>query len=100
MTDAPGTPPTDDEAFDSDPALDATVELLTRAQQGDAEAVNLLFSRYLPPLRRWARGRLPQYARDLPNVRSYPDGYDVRDLGTFAPRGPGRMSGCPNQPPA
>lgn len=48
-----------------DPALDATVELLGRAQAGDAEAVNLLFSRYLPPLRRWARGRLPQYARDL-----------------------------------
>lgn len=47
------------------PALDATVELLGRAQSGDPEAVNLLFSRYLPPLRRWARGRLPQYARDL-----------------------------------
>ena len=65
MTDAPGTPPLDDDAFDSDPALDATVELLNRAQQGDGDAVNLLFSRYLPPLRRWARGRLPQYARDL-----------------------------------
>jgi hypothetical protein len=51
-------------------------------------------------LRRQPPRLTPQYARDLPNVRSYPDGYDVRDLGTFAPRGPGRMSGCPNQPPA
>jgi hypothetical protein len=50
-------------------------------------------------LRRQPPRLTPQYARDLPNVRSYPGGYDVRDLGTFAPRGPGRMSGCPNQPP-
>lgn len=65
MTDPSGrhTPPSSDEL--TTPALDATVELLERAQEGDAEAVNLLFSRYLPPLRRWARGRLPQYARDL-----------------------------------
>jgi hypothetical protein len=51
-------------------------------------------------LRRQPPRLTPQHARDLPNVRSYPDGYDVRDLGTFAPRGPGRMSGCPHQPPA
>lgn len=65
MTDPSGhdVPPPQDDS--QDPALDATVELLGRAQAGDAEAVNLLFSRYLPPLRRWARGRLPQYARDL-----------------------------------
>lgn len=65
MTDPTGPDaPTPDDPL-SDPSLDATVELLGRAQAGDAEAVNLLFSRYLPPLRRWARGRLPQYARDL-----------------------------------
>lgn len=65
MTDAPDDNAPHETDLGNDPALDATVEILARAQQGDAEAVNLLFSRYLPPLRRWARGRLPQYARDL-----------------------------------
>jgi RNA polymerase sigma-70 factor (ECF subfamily) len=40
-----------------------TVELLGRARAGDAAAVDLLFQRSLPPLRRWARGRLPAGAR-------------------------------------
>ncbi len=44
-----------------------------------------------------ARGRIvrrlpprtePFFARQSPNIRSYPDGYDVRELGTFRP-------GCP-----
>jgi RNA polymerase sigma factor (sigma-70 family) len=37
--------------------------LLERAQDGDREALGLLYERYLPPLRRWARGRLPRWAR-------------------------------------
>lgn len=45
----------------------------------------------------WLRGRVvrllpprtePLHARHLPQIRSYPDGYDVRRLGTFPP-------GCP-----
>jgi RNA polymerase sigma factor (sigma-70 family) len=40
-------------------------DLLQRARLGDADALNELFSRYLPSLRRWARGRLPQWTRDL-----------------------------------
>jgi len=43
----------------------STADLLARARAGDRQAVEALFSRYLPPLRRWARGRLPQRARDL-----------------------------------
>jgi hypothetical protein len=38
--------------------------------------------RFLPPRVE------PMFARQLASVRSYPDGYDVRDLGTF-------VSGCP-----
>jgi RNA polymerase sigma-70 factor (ECF subfamily) len=49
----------------ADGGLTTTIDLLARARQGDAEALNELFSRYLPPLRRWARGRLPQWTRDL-----------------------------------
>ena len=43
----------------------STVELVTRAQQGDRAAVEELFSRHVTPLRRWAKGRLPRWARDL-----------------------------------
>jgi RNA polymerase sigma factor (sigma-70 family) len=43
----------------------ATVDLLTRAQAGDQAAIEALFARCVPALRRWARGRLPAFARDL-----------------------------------
>lgn len=41
-----------------------TGELLTRARTGDRAALDRICERLLPPLRRWARGRLPQWARD------------------------------------
>lgn len=44
---------------------DATSDLLDRARAGDEEALNLLFARHLPPLRRWASGRLPRWSRDI-----------------------------------
>jgi RNA polymerase sigma-70 factor (ECF subfamily) len=44
--------------------VENTMVLLSRAQRGDAEATNRLVERCLPPLRRWARGRLPDCARD------------------------------------
>ena len=40
-------------------------DLLDRAKAGDTDAVEILIQRYLPSLRRWARGRLPRFARDL-----------------------------------
>lgn len=39
--------------------LISTIELLDRYKRGDEKAVDLLVERSLPPLRRWARGRLP-----------------------------------------
>lgn len=44
-------------------ALESTQQLLTLIRQGDREALDRLFARCLPPLRRWARGRLPAAAR-------------------------------------
>jgi RNA polymerase sigma-70 factor (ECF subfamily) len=44
---------------------DSTAELITRARTGDRDSLEVLVDRCLPPLRRWARGRLPRYARDL-----------------------------------
>jgi RNA polymerase sigma-70 factor, ECF subfamily len=44
---------------------DATLTLLRRATDGDREAADLLFAHYAPALHRWARGRLPRWARDI-----------------------------------
>jgi RNA polymerase sigma-70 factor, ECF subfamily len=38
---------------------EATVELLNQARDGDASALERLLERCMPPLRRWAHGRLP-----------------------------------------
>ena len=42
-----------------------TIDLLLRAQSGDAEALNVLLERYLPRLNRWASGRLPTGLRSM-----------------------------------
>jgi hypothetical protein len=34
-------------------------------------------------VRRLSPRREPLYARQLPDIRSYPDGYEVAELGTF-----------------
>ena len=47
------------------PGVDSTFDLVERAKSGDQEALNGLFARYLPSLRRWASGRLPRWSRDL-----------------------------------
>lgn len=45
--------------------LDSTAALIARLREGDADARERLFSRYLPVLRRFAHGRLPPSARGL-----------------------------------
>lgn len=42
-----------------------TRQLLSLAKSGDYDAREQLMARYLPRLRRWARGRLPAHARSL-----------------------------------
>jgi RNA polymerase sigma factor (sigma-70 family) len=44
---------------------ESTFHLIERARAGDQEALERLFARHLRPLQRWARGRLPKWARDL-----------------------------------
>ena len=53
------------------PGADSEQRLLDRVRQGSRSAVDLLFRRYASWLRRWARGRLPQWARE---------GMDTSDL--------------------
>jgi hypothetical protein len=36
------------------------IELVRRARAGDRRALGTLFQRHVPPLRRWASGRLPR----------------------------------------
>jgi RNA polymerase sigma-70 factor, ECF subfamily len=43
----------------------STLSLLNRARAGDREALDELFARYVPLLRRWAAGRLPRSVREL-----------------------------------
>ncbi len=44
---------------------ESSVELLARARTGDDRALDELLARHVPALRRWARGRLPRWARDM-----------------------------------
>ncbi len=44
---------------------DATLPLLKRARDGDADALDRLIARYIPSLERWAHGRLPGWARSV-----------------------------------
>ena len=44
---------------------ETTFHLIELARQGDQDALDRLFAQHLKPLRRWAQGRLPLWARDL-----------------------------------
>lgn len=76
------------------PSLEATSVLLERVRAGDAAALDALVSRYLVPLRRWASGRLPGWARDLRDTDDlvqdtliatlrHLDGFEVRKDGAL-----------------
>jgi RNA polymerase sigma-70 factor (ECF subfamily) len=55
----------DDPTADRPSEVESTLYLIERARAGDQEALDRLLARHLTPLRRWARGRLPNWARDL-----------------------------------
>src|SRR5262245_53657626 len=44
---------------------ESSFELLLKAKQGDRQAVERLWARYIPRIRRWAHGRLPASSRGL-----------------------------------
>ncbi len=74
--------------------LESSLELLQRAKRGEADALEQLMARYLVPLRRWARGRLPQWARDMSDTQDIVQDAIVQTLGQlarFEPRGPGAL---------
>ena len=81
-----------DKADDVPSDVESSFELVIRARAGDHTALEALFARYLPRLKRWAHGRLPQAARGS---------YETQDLAqdtltkvfrriqSFEPRHPG-----------
>ena len=46
-------------------SLESTTYLIERVKAGDRDALDRLFARHAAPLRRWATGRLPRWARQL-----------------------------------
>ncbi len=71
---------------------ESTLRLLDRARLGDKTALDQLFGRFLRPLQRWAKGRLPAYARDLADTDDLVQDTLVqtfRRIDSFEPRGVG-----------
>jgi len=73
---------------------ESTFALLARARQGDDRALERLMARHLAPLRRWARGRLPAWARDAADTDDLVQDallQTFKNLGDFEVRGPGAL---------
>jgi RNA polymerase sigma factor (sigma-70 family) len=74
--------------------VDATADLLARAQAGDEEALNQLFERHIPLLKRWASGRLPRWARQVADTSDLIQETVIatlRNLPSFEVRGHGAL---------
>ena len=74
--------------------LDDTRRLLERAKGGDRDALDTLFTRHMPILRRWASGRLPRWARDLADTHDLVQETALqvfKRVEAFEPRGHGAL---------
>ena len=83
----PNTPPD---------SVDSSIELVHRAREGDRRALDDLFGRYVPPLRRFAHGRLPGWARGMVDTNDMVQDTLMRTMNavqTFEPRGRGALLG-------
>jgi RNA polymerase sigma-70 factor (ECF subfamily) len=75
-------------------ALETTTDLLARVKAGEEHALEQLFQRCLPPLKRWARGQLPGYARDMADTQDIVQDAvlsTLHHLETFESRHPGAL---------
>jgi RNA polymerase sigma-70 factor (ECF subfamily) len=76
------------------PEIETTLVLLERVKAGDRDALERLFARCLPPLRRWASGRLPASARHLADTQDLVQEavlHTFSKIGTFEARRPGAL---------
>ena len=86
--------PGDKHALSGTAALAGTLELLEQFRQGDASARDLLVEPSLPQLRKWARGRLPQWARSFADTQDLVQDAVMRalpKLESFEARHPGAL---------
>lgn len=67
----------------------STATLVRRFQDGDERAQSELIERCLPALQRWARGRLPGYARDLADTDDLVQTTVMRTIGRLPSLDPG-----------
>ena len=70
-------------------------DLMRRVRAGDSVALESLMRRHLPSISRWARGRLPNWARDSKNTDDIVQEVLLRSLAHvegFEPRRPGAMT--------
>jgi RNA polymerase sigma-70 factor, ECF subfamily len=77
-----------------DPDPESSTELLDRLKAGDEQALDRLIGRYLLPLRRWAHGRLPPWARSMSETQDLVQDAILRvlrHLMTFQPERPGAL---------
>ncbi len=75
-------------------SAESSLDLLGRARRGDPEALDRFCRRFRPILRRWAAGRLPQWARDLVDSDDLVQDTllrTVHKLDTFEPRHDGAL---------
>lgn len=47
----------------------SSIDLLDLVKAGNRDALELLFDRYLKPLRKWTSGRLPRWVRDMADTQ-------------------------------
>ncbi len=74
--------------------VDTTYVLLERAKRGNREALDSLFARHIPLLRRWASGRLPRWARDIADTSDLVQEtvlQTFKRIEAFEPRGDGAL---------
>jgi RNA polymerase sigma-70 factor (ECF subfamily) len=73
---------------------ETTFRLLERVRDGDQDALEILFARYVRPLRRWASGRLPRRARDVADTQDLVQEtllQTLKKIGTFESRHEGAL---------
>lgn len=74
--------------------MESSLDLLQRARAGDEAALEALIARYLPRLERWARGRLPVWARDVADTQDLVQDTLIQTfkrIEAFEPRGEGSL---------
>jgi RNA polymerase sigma-70 factor (ECF subfamily) len=73
-------PPKDPEAESSLEGTAGTQELILQFQAGNEGALDRIWARYVPRLRRWAHGRLPTASRNVTNTDDLVQDAFVRSL--------------------